>query len=173
KEYANPIDRERDEDKINALQQLTAPFLLRRTKQQVATDLPPKTESVLWCEMGAQQKSLYEETKAQIRDSLFLNIKNEGINKSKLSILQGMQKLRQICAAPQLLAKENTQMHTDAVKIDVLMDELQNSLRKNKVLVFSQFKGMLKLIGEACRKAGLSYYQFDGDTPPAKRAELV
>lgn len=172
KEYAHPIDRERNEEKIRALQQLTAPFVLRRTKQQVATDLPPKTESVLWCEMSPEQKSLYDEVKGQIRDSIFLNIKQEGINKSKLSILAGMQKLRQICAAPALL-KEGTLTSADSVKIEVLMNELQNNLRNNKVLIFSQFKGMLNLIGKACREAGLEYYHFDGETPPAKRAELV
>lgn len=172
KEYAHPIDRERNDEKIKALQQMTAPFVLRRTKQQVATDLPPKTESVLWCEMSADQKALYDETKSQIRDSIFLNIKQEGINKSKLSILAGMQKLRQICAAPALL-KDAGLVKADAVKIEVLMDELQNNLRSNKVLIFSQFKGMLHLIATACQTAGLAYYHFDGETPPAKRSELV
>ncbi|KIC96309.1 DEAD/DEAH box helicase [Flavihumibacter solisilvae] len=172
KEYAHPIDREQNEEKINALRKLTAPFILRRTKQQVATDLPPKTEMVLWCEMGPEQKELYEETKSQIRDSLFLHIKNEGLNKSKLSILQGMQRLRQICAAPALL-NEGSLRNTPSVKAEVLVDELQHNLRKNKVLVFSQFKGMLKMIGDACSRAGLKYYHFDGETPPAKRSELV
>lgn len=172
KEYAHPIDRERSEEKITALQKITAPFVLRRTKQQVATDLPPKTESVLWCEMGSEQKALYEETRAQISDSLFLNIKSEGLNKSKLSILQGMQKLRQICAAPQLLKDAGLHAAT-SVKAELLLEELQFNLLNNKVLVFSQFKGMLHLIGDACRKAGLPYYHFDGETPPEKRAELV
>ncbi|ULQ51897.1 DEAD/DEAH box helicase [Flavihumibacter fluvii] len=172
KEYAYPIDRERSEEKIQALQKITAPFVLRRTKQQVATDLPPKTESVMWCEMGADQKALYDETKARIRDSLFLNIKSEGLNKSKLSILQGMQKLRQICAAPQLL-KEGGLQAVSSIKAELLLEELQVNLRNNKVLVFSQFKGMLHLIGDACRKAGLAYYHFDGETPPEKRSELV
>ncbi|ULQ55784.1 DEAD/DEAH box helicase [Flavihumibacter rivuli] len=172
KVYAHPIDREHDEEKIRALQKMTAPFILRRTKKQVATDLPPKTESVLWCEMGVEQKALYEEVKGQIRDSLFLNIKNDGLGKSKLSILQGMQKLRQICAAPQLLGEAGYQQ-SPAVKIEVLLDELQHNLRNNKVLVFSQFKGMLQMIGDACKRSGIKFYHFDGDTPPAKRSEMV
>ncbi len=172
KEYAHPIDREGNEEKVLALKQLTAPFVLRRTKQQVATDLPPKTEAVLWCEMSEDQKALYEETKGEIRDSIFLNIQQEGIGKAKLSILAGMQKLRQICAAPALL-KEGGLNRADSVKIDVLMEELQHTLRSNKVLIFSQFKGMLHLIGKACQQAELSFYHFDGDTPPAKRSELV
>jgi SNF2 family DNA or RNA helicase len=60
-----------------------------------------------------------------------------------------------------------------SVKIEMLMEELQHTLRSNKVLVFSQFKGMLHLIGKACQQAGLAFYHFDGETPPAKRAELV
>ncbi len=172
KQYAIPIDREQDEEKIQALQKLTAPFLLRRTKQQVATDLPPKTESVLWCEMGAAQKAFYEETLSQIRDSIFLNIKQEGLGKSKLSILQGMQKLRQICASPLLLAEAGTAT-MGSVKTELLLEELGNPLRDKKVLVFSQFKGMLQQIAKACSRAGIAYYHFDGDTPPAKRMELV
>ncbi|WP_290797683.1 DEAD/DEAH box helicase [Flavihumibacter sp. UBA7668] len=172
KEYAHPIDRERNEEKMQALKQLTAPFVLRRTKLQVATDLPPKTESVLWCEMSEDQKAMYDEIKSQIRDSIFLNIQQEGMNKSKLSILAGMQKLRQVCAAPALV-KDAGLVTADSVKIEVLMEELQNNLRNNKVLIFSQFKGMLNLIGQACQQAGMLYYHFDGDTPPAKRSELV
>ena len=182
KEYANPIDRDHNEEKIKALQMLTAPFVLRRTKQQVATDLPPKTEQVLWCEMGPAQQELYDETKSRIRDSIFLNIKQEGLGKSRLSILQGMQKLRQICAAPQLLKDEIdtgmegvtlSRMGMPSVKAEILLEELQTNLRNNKVLVFSQFKGMLHLLGEACRRAGLTYYHFDGETSPSRRSELV
>ena len=165
-----PIDRYLDAEKMTTLQQLTAPFILRRTKQQVATDLPPKTESVLWCEMAADQKNLYEETLSQVRDSIFLNIKQAGLAKSKLSILQGMQRLRQICAAPSLL---EGQPGVSSVKAGLLIDHLRGKLRKNKVLVFSQFKGMLHLLASACQKAGIDYYHFDGDTAPAKRMEMV
>ncbi|MFT4023652.1 MAG: DEAD/DEAH box helicase [Flavihumibacter sp.] len=170
REYALPIDRYHDEEKIGTLQQLTAPFILRRTKQQVATDLPPKTEAVQWCEMAADQKELYEETLSQIRDSIFLNIKQDGLAKSKLSILQGMQRLRQICAAPSLI---DGQAGVSSVKAGLLIDLLRGRLRQNKVLVFSQFKGMLHLLAGQCRKAGIGYYHFDGETPPAKRMEMV
>jgi SNF2 family DNA or RNA helicase len=83
-----------------------------------------------------------------------------------------MQKLRQICAAPQLL-KDAGLHHATSIKAELLLEELQFNLHNNKVLVFSQFKGMLHLIADACRKAGLAYYHFDGETPPEKRAELV
>lgn len=171
KEYAHPIDRDQDKEKIHALQQLTEPFILRRTKKQVATDLPEKTESVLWCEMGDEQKNVYESIKNSIRDSIFLDIKNGGIAKSKLNILQGIQKLRQVCASPELLHDEEIKSR-ESVKVAVLMEEL-SSLKGNKALVFSQFKGMLHLIAAQCRQEGISYYHFDGDTPIAMRNELV
>lgn len=170
REYAIPIDRDQDQEKILALQKLTAAFLLRRTKKQVATDLPPKTESILWCEMGTEQKALYDETLTQIRESLFLNIKKEGIGKNKLSILQGMQKLRQICAAPGLLAGNET---VPAVKAAVLLEILTEKRKENKVLVFSQFKGVLHLLADGCRKSGIDYYHFDGDTAASQRMAMV
>ncbi|MFA6057087.1 MAG: DEAD/DEAH box helicase [Taibaiella sp.] len=170
KEYANPIDRDGDKEKIKALQQMTAPFVLRRTKEQVATDLPEKTESVLWCEMGAAQMEVYNKVKHQIRDSIFLDIKTGGFEKNKLNILQGILKLRQVCGSPQLLA-ENKDCE-EAIKIDVLMEELQN-LKQNKTLVFSQFKGMLHLIAAQCKALNISYFHFDGDTPIAERQAMV
>lgn len=170
KEYAQPIDRDGDKDKIKALQQMTAPFVLRRTKEQVATDLPEKTESVLWCAMGEDQMAVYNKVKHQIRDSIFLDIKSGGLDKSKLGILQGILKLRQVCGSPQLLAEQSD--CTDSIKVDMLMEELQH-LKNNKTLVFSQFKGMLHLIAGQCKAQQISYYHFDGDTPIAERQAMV
>lgn len=172
REYADPIDRNGDEAKIQGLQKLTAPFILRRTKNQVAKDLPAKTEIVMWCEMGTAQKAIYDTIRDSIRSSLFLNIKSEGLNKSKLAVLQGMLKLRQLCNSPMLLPSED-RTSQDAVKMDMLMDELSNNLKDQKVLVFSQFTSMLDLLAEACTEKGISFFHFDGSTPPAKRAEMV
>ncbi|HZG23216.1 MAG TPA: DEAD/DEAH box helicase, partial [Chitinophagaceae bacterium] len=172
REYADSIDRDHEPEKIMALKKLTAPFILRRTKQQVADDLPEKTEMVMWCKMSAAQKTLYDEIKTGIRDSLFLNIKNEGLNRSKLAILQGMLRLRQLCNSPLLLPEEQ-QTCTDSVKTEVLMNELSNELKNHKVLVFSQFSSMLKLLAKACDEKALDYYHFDGQTPPHERFKMV
>jgi SNF2 family DNA or RNA helicase len=83
-----------------------------------------------------------------------------------------MQKLRQICAAPQLLQDSGMQ-EIPSAKASLLIEELETNLQGKKVLVFSQFKGMLHLLADACRKAGMAYYHFDGETPPEKRAALV
>ena len=172
REYAEAIDRDRDPEKIMALKKLTAPFILRRTKEQVAVDLPSKTETVMWCTMKPEQKMLYDEIKTSIRNSIFLNIKNQGLNKNKLAILQGMLKLRQLCNSPLLLPQQE-QTCSDSVKTDLLIEELCNNLKDHKVLVFSQFTGMLHLLAQACQQRGIAYFHFDGQTPPVKRAEMV
>jgi SNF2 family DNA or RNA helicase len=173
REYADAIDRNHDEEKIKALQKLTAPFILRRTKEQVAKDLPDKTEMILWCKMNTRQQDLYNNIKDQIRGNLFLDIKNNGLNKSKLAVLQGMLKLRQICNSPLLLPVAEQEACTDSIKTEVLIGELKNILKEHKALVFSQFSSMLNLLAEECSKQGISYYHFDGQTPPAKRIEMV
>jgi SNF2 family DNA or RNA helicase len=172
REYAEAIDQKRDAEKIKTLQRITAPFVLRRTKEQVAGDLPPKTEMVMWCSMSTAQKHLYDEIKDSIRQSVFLNIEKDGLNKSKLAVLQGMLKLRQICNSPLLLPKEE-QTCTDSVKTDLLMNELQNNLKDHKVLVFSQFTSMLDLLADKCREQGIAFYHFDGSTSPEKRIDMV
>ncbi|MCB9034046.1 MAG: DEAD/DEAH box helicase [Chitinophagales bacterium] len=172
KEFATPIDRHRSEEKMLSLQKLTAPFILRRTKQQVAKDLPEKTELTLWCEMGDEQKAVYDQIKNQIKQSIFLNIKENGIGKSKLSILQGILKLRQVCSATQLVKDLDVPVK-QSVKVDMLIDEITNNLSSNKILIFSQFKGMLHLIGEQLSKNNLSYYHFDGDVDIKDRQEMI
>jgi SNF2 family DNA or RNA helicase len=173
REYADAIDRYHDEEKIQALQKLTAPFILRRTKEQVATDLPDKTESILWCTMSREQQDLYNDIKDQVRSSLFTNIKDQGLNKSKLAVLQGMLKLRQVCNSPLLLPIDEQQNCKSSVKTDVLLQELQNVIGAHKALVFSQFTSMLDLLTQECDNLGIKYFHFDGQTPPAKRAEMV
>ena len=171
KEYADAIDRDRNEEKIAMLQRLTAPFILRRTKEQVAKDLPEKTESILWCNMGMEQKDMYNGIKESIKSNLFLNIKADGLGKSKLAVLQGIMKLKQVCSSPLLLPKEE-QSTSFSVKTEMLLDELAN-LGNHKVLVFSQFTKMLNLLAETFTKKGISFYQLDGSTPPKQRAAMV
>jgi len=171
REYADAIDKDRNEEKIEKLQKLTAPFILRRTKEQVAKDLPEKTESILWCNMSTQQKDLYEEIKGQIKNNLFVNISTDGIGKSKLAVLQGIMKLKQICSSPLLLPEEE-QSTTISAKTELLLDELSN-LGKHKVLVFSQFAKMLHLLADTLTQKNISFYLLDGSTPAKKRQELV
>ena len=171
REYADEIDRNGDPEKTAALQKITSPFILRRTKEQVAKDLPAKTESVLWCTMGPRQKEMYEGILDSIRSNIFLNIKNEGLGKSKLAVLQGIMKLKQVCNSPFLLPQEE-QTASESVKTEILLNELAN-LKNNKVLIFSQFSKMLDLLAGTFTKKGISFYKLDGQTPAKERSELV
>ena len=172
REYANPIDRDMNAEKTIALQKVTSPFVLRRTKKQVAADLPDKTEAVMWCEMGEHQKEAYENIKKQIKANVFLDIENNGLAKAKFNILQGIMKLRQICCAPSMV-KDESITTTSSVKLNVLMDELRDNVGGSKSLVFSQYLGMLEMVAQACKAEGIPYLYFDGSTPLSERAEMV
>ncbi|MCB9225690.1 MAG: DEAD/DEAH box helicase [Chitinophagales bacterium] len=171
-EYANPIDKQGNKEKIEVLSKLTAPFILRRTKKQVATDLPPKTESIMWCTMSQEQQDAYEYIKVRIRDSIFLQIKNEGFSGSKMGILAGITKLKQICDSPQLV--QDAEIGTaKSVKMERLLNELENNLQGNKVLVFSQFNSMLKILAEEMNERNINHFHLSGETPIEKRAEMI
>lgn len=172
REYADAIDRDQDPDKIKALQKLTAPFILRRTKEQVATDLPEKTESVLWCEMGSNQKMAYESIKENVRNSIFLDIKEKGLNSGKLSVINGLLKLRMICDSGELVHDQDL-FNYDSIKTDILIEELQNIIPNHKALVFSQFTSMLDLLEISFKKHHIPYCRLDGNTPIPQRQQLV
>jgi SNF2 family DNA or RNA helicase len=171
-EYADPIDRYKDETKIATLRKITHPFILRRTKEQVATDLPEKVESVLWCEMSHAQAAAYEAIRSNVSSSVFLDIKENGLQKGKLQVLAAMQKLRQACNSCALF--EEPKWRTDeAVKLEVLLQELENIGTDHKVLVFSQFKTMLSQVEPVLQRNSIGYMRMDGDTPIKERQDLV
>lgn len=105
-EFATPIDKNGDKEAAARLRKLVYPFILRRTKEQVAGDLPDKTEMILWCEMGAEQRKIYNSFKEHYRESILERISEEGIGKSSIFILEGLTKLRQICDSPAILRGE-------------------------------------------------------------------
>jgi SNF2 family DNA or RNA helicase len=172
REYADAIDRDNDPEKIAALKKITAPFVLRRTKEQVATDLPEKVESVLWCEMGPNQKAAYESIKENIKSSVFIEIKEKGLGSGKLSVINGLLKLRQVCNSCELVKEEDLFTY-DSVKTDILIGELQNIIPHHKALVFSQFTSMLDLLERDFNKHHIPYCRLDGSTAVDKRQELV
>jgi SNF2 family DNA or RNA helicase len=172
REYADAIDRDRDPDKIKALQRITQPFILRRTKEQVATDLPEKVESILWCEMGTEQRMAYESIKENIKQSIFLDVQQNGFNKGKLGVINGLLKLRQACNSSELVKGENI-FNYDSIKTNLLIGELNQLVPQHKVLVFSQFTGMLDILAERLQKEQLPFERLDGSTPLQERQALV
>ncbi|MEI6946397.1 SNF2-related protein [Paraflavisolibacter sp. H34] len=160
--YANPIDNFKESRRARELQQRIAPFILRRTKAQVATELPDKTEMVQYCEMGPAQREIYERYEKELRD--FLESKSEeDLPKSGMHVLRGLTRLRQICNSPLLLQDETLYGDTSA-KIGTLLEQVENKAPYHKILVFSQFVSMLQLIRKELDARGIGYELLTGST---------
>lgn len=172
-DFEKPIQHELAAVQMEMLKKLTSPFIMRRTKEIVAPDLPPKTESIFWCEMQEDQRFAYENLKAQIKENVFLEIKNQGVNKAKLGVLQGITKLRQVCSSPRLIKDEVEYQSCSSIKIDQLIEQLNTNLKNEKVIVFSQFIGTMDLLANEFEKNKISYVGFDGSTSAEKRMQLV
>ncbi|RXK80773.1 DEAD/DEAH box helicase [Filimonas effusa] len=160
--YAIPIDRFKDSRRAKELQQKIHPFILRRTKQQVATELPDKTEMLLYCPMGEEQRKAYDAYEKELRDYLE-GERNEEQHVTTMHVLKGITRLRQICDAPALLGEDA--VHGNAsVKMEMLMEQLMEKTVNHKVLVFSQFVSMLSLIEKELGKRHLKYALLTGST---------
>jgi len=171
-EFAIPIDKFGNKEKSAQLRKLIYPFLMRRKKEQVAKDLPSKTEITLWCEMGEEQRKVYNDLKTYYRENLLQRVEKEGIGSNAIYILEGLTRLRQACNAPQLIKNRNFST-TESVKIEELLNEIEDNTGGHKVLVFSQFTGMLGLIAEEMQQRNISYLYLDGSTKAEERSRLV
>ncbi len=161
--FSDAIDKEQDEYTSELLSKIIKPFILRRTKAQVAKELPNKTESMIYCEMGKQQRKVYDQFKNYFREKLKEQIENEGINRSQVYILQGLTKLRQICNSTALADKDKDYGNYSA-KLDELTRHLTEKVNNHKVLVFSQFVGMLELVKNRLDEEDINYEYLDGKT---------
>lgn len=171
-EFATPIDKFQEKEIVDQLKKLTYPFLLRRTKEQVAKDLPEKTETLLVCEMGAAQRKIYEQYRSMYQSQILGMIEQQGMQKSQMHILQGLTKLRQICDSPAIL-KEEDRHENHSVKLEELSREITENTGNHKVLIFSQFLGMLGLIREELDKQKVPYVYFDGSTTATERERAI
>ncbi|WP_192821310.1 DEAD/DEAH box helicase [Rufibacter sp. LB8] len=160
--YSKPIDQFKDSRRAKELQRKIKPFLLRRTKEQVAQELPDKTEMVLYCEMGQDQRKIYAAHELEIREFISAQGEDE-IQKSPMHVLRGLTRLRQICNSPALLPEEAAYGEASA-KLDVLLEQIESKAPHHKILVFSQFVSMLTLIQAELVKRGISYSLLTGQT---------
>ena len=167
--YSTPIDQFKDSRRSEELQKKIKPFILRRTKEQVAKELPDKTEIVLYCEMGAEQREVYEANKKEIQDFI-LGKQEDELPKSSMHVLKSITTLRQICNSAALLADGKSYLQASS-KIDVLMEQIASKAGNHKILVFSQFVTMLDLIKKQLENRGIRYEYLTGQT--RKRAEVV
>lgn len=171
-EFANPIDKFGEPEQKEHLRKLLYPFILRRTKEQVAKDLPEKMETILFCEMEDEQRKVYEAYRNAYRDKILGVIDEQGIDKSQLTILQGLMKLRQICDSPAILNEEE-KYPNHSIKLDELTREITENIGEHKALIFSQFLGMLALIKEKLIANDIHFEYFDGSTSAPDRQKAI
>jgi SNF2 family DNA or RNA helicase len=150
REFAKPIEKLRDDDKELQLRKIIKPFILRRTKEMVAKDLPSVTEQMLFCDMTEEQAKLYEEEKSAVRNSILKNIESTGMEKSAIVVLQGLMKLRQISNHP-VMAYEDYLFGSG--KFETVLQNMESVVSEgHKILVFSSFVKHLDLYAEVFRK---------------------
>lgn len=171
-EFAIPIDKLGEPERKEHLRKLLYPFILRRTKEQVAKDLPEKQEMILWCEMQDEQRKIYDAYRNDYRDRILGTINDQGIAKSQFTILQGLMKLRQICDSPSIL-NEDEVFENHSIKIEELAREITEDMSDHKALIFSQFLGMLALIRQKLEELGVKYEYFDGSTSAPDREKAI
>ncbi|MCK5824870.1 MAG: SWIM zinc finger family protein [Ichthyobacteriaceae bacterium] len=171
-EYSLPIDKDRNDDVAKDLHKLIRPFIMRRTKEQVATELPEKIEDVLYCEMEPEQTKVYEAYRNKYREYLMNKFDENGLKKSKMYVLEGLTRLRQICDSPSLISEEEIYT-SESAKIKVLLTHIEEKTNNHKILVFSQFVKMLHLVEKELERRNISYEYLDGKKSGKQRSESV
>ncbi|MGV3599666.1 MAG: DEAD/DEAH box helicase [Dyadobacter fermentans] len=161
-EFQVPIEKKGDEEKTKRLYNLIKPFILRRLKSQVATDLPEKVESIQYCDMSGEQEKAYEEAKAYYRNLILQSIDSEGMSKSQLVVLQGLTRLRQLANHPVMVDPEYAH---DSGKFEDVLYKLQTVMSEDhKILIFSQYIKHLDLFRHYLDEKEINYAYLDGAT---------
>ena len=163
--YAMPIQKKQDDVALDAMRRRIRPFILRRLKSEVASELPPRTEQVLYCELGPAQRRLYEAVRETYRDQVFEHVDVAGIERSTIQVLEALTRLRQACCHPQLLPfPEARRVHSSA-KLDLLSELLDEMLAEgHRALVFSQWPSLLKFVAADLDARAIDYLYLDGGT---------
>jgi superfamily II DNA or RNA helicase len=155
--------RNPSEDTRRILAQALRPYILRRTKEQVAKELPPKVEQTLYCEMEPEQRKLYQELLDHYRARLLGKIDKEGMGKSKMQVLEALLRLRQAACHPGLIDAKRSR--DASAKLELLRLHLEEVLAEgHKALVFSQFTSFLALLRKQLDDEGIAYAYLDGQT---------
>ncbi|HEV8148289.1 MAG TPA: DEAD/DEAH box helicase [Bryobacteraceae bacterium] len=160
---AGGLARNPSEDARLLLAQALRPFILRRTKQQVARELPEKTEQTIFCELEANERKQYEELRKHYRASLLKRVTEDGLGKSKMHLLEALLRLRQAACHPGLL--DPKRVGDPSAKLELLLQQL-DELREegHQALVFSQFTSLLAIVRARLDAAGVKYEYLDGAT---------
>nr|WP_276899127.1 DEAD/DEAH box helicase [Pedobacter kyonggii] len=168
-EYVQAIEKKKDEEKARKLQSIIKPFVLRRTKEQVAAELPPKTEQVIYCDMSEDQAAYYEKTKSAYRNDLLQSMDDGTFAQKQVQLLQGLTALRQLANHPVMI--DGTYV-SDSGKFENVIHTLDNVLKGgHKVLVFSQFVKHLDIFKKHFEAEHIPFAYLDGAT--RNRGEIV
>lgn len=163
--FRNPIEKENNLDRRQSLARRIAPFVLRRRKDQVMRELPPKTEIVRQVELDGAQRDLYESIRLAMHTRVQEEVRNKGMARSHIVILDALLKLRQVCCDPRLVPIESARRVKESAKLALLMDLLPELVQEGRrILLFSQFTSMLKIIEVELDNAGISYVLLTGET---------
>jgi superfamily II DNA or RNA helicase len=163
--FRTPIEKQGSAERMALLRARLAPFMLRRTKAAVASELPPKIETIEYIELSPAQANLYETirltTETKVREAL----NSKGLAGSHITVLDALLKLRQVCCDPRLVPLEAAKKVQDSAKIEWLVDNLPAMIDEGRrVLLFSQFTSMLTLIEEALADSGLKWAKLTGQS---------
>ena len=172
--YRLPIEKHADVDRQQRLNRRIGPLLLRRRKDDVLTDLPPKTEIVRTLELEGDQRALYETLRLAQHERVRQAVKERGLAQSGIIVLDALLKLRQACCDPRLVKLESAKKVAASAKLDALLELLDGLLDDGRrVLLFSQFTEMLALIEAALTGRGIDHQVLTGQTPAEQRSALV
>lgn len=170
--YRNPIENDGDTERQQELARKVSPFMLRRTKSEVATELPPKTETIQYVELASKQRALYESVRASMEKRIRDLVASQGMAKSHIEFLDALLKLRQACIDPRLVKLEKATNIKESAKLDWLAETLPQLLEEGRnILIFSQFTQVLKLIEEQLKSQKITYSKLTGQT--RKRQEAI
>jgi non-specific serine/threonine protein kinase len=162
--FGGPVERG-DEGAGKKLFQRVRPFVLRRTKDEVASELPARVESTMFCSMEADQRALYDRIRDRCRAQVAKSIKTRGLGRSRVTILDALLKLRQVCCHPELLPADLRGEVTRSAKMTMFMEFITEAIEEeHRVLVFSQFVSMLTIIRRELDAANIPYSYLDGRT---------
>lgn len=163
--FRNPIERNGDAERRQILAKRIGPFVLRRRKEEVATELPAKTEIVQNVELAGGQRDLYETIRLAMHAKVKEEVDKKGMSRAHIIILDALLKLRQVCCDPRLVKLTAARSVTQSAKLELLMDLLPEMLAEGrKVLLFSQFTSMLALIQLELAKKEIAHVILTGDT---------
>jgi SNF2 family DNA or RNA helicase len=161
-EFLYAIEKKHDELKTKRLYSIIKPFILRRQKSQVATELPEKVESIQYCTMTPDQEEEYEKVKSSYRNQILESIEQKGMGGSQLLLLQGLSKLRQIANHPKMVDENYV---GDSGKLEDVLYMLENAMANNhKILIFSQFVKHLSILKDFLLKEKIQFAYLDGST---------